>query len=232
MYKDSLFLMPTYSNNGVPILNLVGDKYKSFLVKKGIIIDFKFSSHCFRRTLARFFAKSLIKVPVNALQEQFKHYSKDITYYYMKGNNSVDDSFVELMDEYIDSKRKNDQKTETILFEKIKHNFDNAITTASNIDELLCIIGDKQIKLVNQYMATTNNDIKPLSPIESLTCEGVIILPQIHLEYWSDLLKMYDEMIEIEPNSQWHKKEQQMIKNIVENLKQNKAYIVNKKEQL
>ena len=198
--------------------------YKKFLLDENIEIDFKISSHCFRRTFARFFARSIIDIPIEALKEQFKHYSSDITEYYMKEDKTADHTFMELMEGYSDAKLKGDTENQLLLFKEMKNSFDSAIITASNIDDLLAISSGKQVKVINEYLVQLDND-KPLNPLESLTCNGIIILPTIHIKYWKEMLTLYDELLDLEPNSIWYEKERSMIKDVVDKLNKNEAYI-------
>lgn len=203
--------------------------YKKFLNDENIDINFKMSSHCFRRTFARFFARSIIDIPIEALKEQFKHYSSDITEYYMRDDKTADNTFMELMEEYSDAKTKGHTENQLLLFQEMKKSFDSAIMTANNIDELLAISNGKQVKVVNEYIVQLEKNI-PLNPLESLTCNGAIILPAIHIKYWKEMLTLYDELIDLEPNSIWYKKERSMIKKVVEKLNDNEAYICGEKQ--
>ncbi len=49
------------------------------------------------------------------------------------------------------------------------------------------------------------------------------------LDYWKEMLILYKELIELEPNSIWHKKEHLSIKNVVNKLNNGEAYISGEK---
>lgn len=194
--------------------------YKKFLERNDIDMDF--GPHSFRRTFARFLARSLIEVPIETIKEQFKHYSKHITFYYMREDEKSDIEFAELISEYVENKETLDSK---YLFEEIKNKLDSSIMTVNNVDELISYVNGNKLNLITEFMASINEKPEILSPIGCLTCNGNVIIPKIHLSYWEDLLVLYDEMIELEPNSIWHNQEREMIRNVVKELKQNKAYI-------
>lgn len=196
--------------------------YNRFLDENNINIDFNFNTHAFRRTFARFLARSIIDIPIEVIKEQFKHYSKHITFYYMKEDEKSDIEFAELINEYIDTK---DTSQSKYLFDEIKNKLDSSILTVNNVDELITYVNCNKLNLITEFMASINEKPEILSPIGCLTCHGNVIIPKIHLSYWEDLLVLYDEMIELEPNSIWHNQEREMIRNVVNELKQNKAYI-------
>lgn len=196
--------------------------YKRFLDKHNIKLEFEFSSHSFRRTFARFLARSLIEIPIEVIREQFKHYSKHITFYYMREDEKADIEFAELISEYVDNKN---NETSKYLFSEIKAKLDDSILTARNVDELLEYVDGRKINLINEFMASVNEKPEILSPIGCLTCNGNVIIPNIHSSYWQDLLVLYDEMIELEPNSIWHKQEREMVKKVVLELENNNVYI-------
>lgn len=218
--KTGLFMIfQSFSNQ----VNFSVDKhYKKFLDEHNIKLDFEFGSHSFRRTLARFLARSLIDVPIDVIREQFKHYSKHITFYYMREDEKADIEFAELISEYVDNK---DNETSKHLFSEIKAKLDNSILTARNVDELLEYVDGRKINLINEFMASVNEKPEILSPIGCLTCNGNVIIPNIHSSYWQELLVLYDEMIELEPNSIWHKQEREMVKKVVLELENNNVYI-------
>lgn len=193
--------------------------YDEFIKKNGIKLDFKLTSHCFRRTLARFFARNLLDLPVDVLKEQFKHFSKDITLYYMKEDLKNEDSFSELINNFITADSKN------VLFEKLDSKFNNSILTAKNVDDIKLFVGNKQVSLINEFMSSIIQK-EQISPLKSLTCEGTIILPDIHLDYWTEMLILYKELIDLEPNSIWYKYEYNLINEVVNKLKNGNAYIV------
>lgn len=228
--KDSLFLTPVMNRVSHIKKTPISNKYIDFLESNGVQINFKLSSHCFRRTIARFFARTIIDIPIEALKEQFKHYSTDITEYYMKEDENSDSSFMELVEGYSKAKESNNKDEVLILFKKMQNSFDNAILTASNIDDLLTISNGRQIKVINDYLIQLD-DNRALNPLESLTCNGIIILPEIHKDYWQEMLVLYEELIELEPNSIWHKKEKAMIESVVNKLNNNEAFISNGEEQ-
>lgn len=207
----------------------INSYYNKLLHEEGVITD-DINSHMFRRTLARFFAKSVLDIPVEALKEQYKHFDKTITQYYMRDTETADNSFIELMESYsediINGNRKSSEKLK--LF--VKRNIKQAITTAKNIEELSFILDNKTIEIVNDYMITTDTRHKSLSPIECLTCNGVIILPDLHIQYWKEMLIMYDELLMHEPNSIWYNRERKMILDVVEKLINNEAYIAKGKQ--
>lgn len=221
-HKDYLFVPCKFSKS--PILMTSGDislHYKSFLSNKGLDIgQIKLSSHCFRRTLARFFARSLIKLPIEILKEQFKHYSSDITSYYMKEDLNNDFSF----SENITNNGANNN--EMLLFSKVTDKISNSLLTATNIDELISYANGKQLQTINQYMSSLNEENKNLSAIECLSCDGVIILPEFHVEFWKEMLTVYQEVMDLEPNNQWYKLEMKMIENVVKTLEKGEIYMV------
>lgn len=191
-------------------------------IKHKLNIDEKIGYHSFRRTLARFFAKSLLNMPVNILKEQLKHYSSEITNYYMKTDNNNDESFIEYMEEYLNEK---DKETKKVLFEKIKNNVQESILYVKNAEDLYNIVGDRKLKIIKNYMISLEEKNIGLSPLECLSCEGVILIPNLHLNYWMDLEIMYKDLIEMEPNSFWYKKEYLMIQSVVKKLESGEAYI-------
>lgn len=233
--KDLLFV-----SNHMPVINTIlgidkistvdysQKSYDSFIKKYNINLDFNLQSHCFRRTFARFLSRSLIDIEIEAIKEQFKHFSKDITIYYMREDKQLESNFSELMEEYDNLDINNENKK--LLFEKIKKTIDNSILTANNLDELLSLTNGKQLKVVNEFVASINDETKTFSPIDCLTCEGNVIIPKIHLEYWLDMLSTYNELIEIEPNSIWYKKERDMVQSVVNTLKNNNFYITGVKK--
>lgn len=216
--KDLLFLSNFFSTRRRPIINNVGEKMKDFLLKGNIELDFKFSSHCFRRTLARFFARNLMGLQVEVLKEQFKHFSKDITLYYMNEDLKSESSFQEVIEGYL-------KKDNSTPYEPFNDKINKLIMTANNADELRVFIDGKHINIINDFLLNTN-DYKSLSPIQSLTCEGTIILPDLHLHYWEEMYIMYKELIDVEPNSIWYKREMNMVEDVINTLKKGNAYIV------
>lgn len=138
----------------------------------------------------------------------------------MKEDLKNDGSFSDLINEYT---KNNDNK---LIFEEVNNKFNNSILNANNINEIRCFVGTKQVSLINEYMATLDMNNKGISPLKSLTCEGTIILPNIHLDYWKEMLLLYEELIELEPNSIWYKNEYQMIKSVIKNLENGNAHIV------
>lgn len=77
---------------------------------KALLNDNEFNIHQFRRTFARFVARSAFG-EVDILKEHFKHKTREITEYYMNGD--VDSEFLEMIDE-----SKNEIK-ESILWDKL-----------------------------------------------------------------------------------------------------------------
>lgn len=223
--KDSLFLDPFPKCSIKAKLPVISSKYKSFLLDKGFVSDVDLHSHCFRRTIARFFARNLMGLPIDILQDQFKHYSSNITMYYMKEGDKIEDGFTELVNGYIIAQKEGDKNSERLLFERINSDIDSSILSTNNVIELLDISRGRKLKVINEYMVSIDSGEKALSPIECLTCNGVVILPQVHLSYWEELLIMYENMIEFEP-SKWNISERNMIRNVVNQLRNNNAYIV------
>jgi integrase len=207
-----------------PKLRRVTSCYNNFINDHKIYLDFQLTSHCFRRTLARFFAKSLLNMPVDILKEQFKHFSKDITYYYMKEDNDADGEFINLIEDY------KKQENKDGYFKEIKNKLMHSIENANNVNELTLFLGNDKLSIVNEYMSIIEYK-GVVSPLECLTCEGVILLPDLHLSYWEDMLKLYEELLEHEPNSKWFKMEKEQINNVVKKLQKNEAYIVRSKKQ-
>jgi integrase len=221
---SKLLFLNNYSGEMLnPRMKKVTNRYNDFIKNENINLDFKLTSHCFRRTLARFFAKSLLDMPVDILKEQFKHFSKDITFYYMKEDNKSDGDFINLIEGYKKSENKND------YFKEIKNELLHSIENANNVKELTIFIGEDSLSIVNEYMAKIN-DTGVVSPLECLTCKGVILLPDLHLDYWQDMLVLYDELLDHEPNSKWFKLEREQINKVVNKLKNNNAYIVGEKQ--
>lgn len=212
-------LFQTFSERVAFDVNLY---YKDFLENHNIYLDFNFSSHSFRRTFARFLARSLIEIPIEVIREQFKHYSKHITFYYMREDEKADIEFSELISEYVENK---DLDSGRYLFLEVKSKLDSAIITARNIEELIEYANGRKVNLINEFMASVNEKPEILSPIGCLTCNGNVIIPNIHLKYWNELLVLYDEMIELEPNSVWHKQEREMVKKVILELENNNIYI-------
>lgn len=218
--EEYLFIMSGMKGTDKLTIYNVSEDYKDFIEANGIEIDFKLTSHCFRRTLARFFARNLLSLPVETLKEQFKHFSKDITLYYMKEDLKNDGSFSDLINDY--AKNGNNK----LIYEEVNNKFNHSILSANNLDEIRYFVGTKQVSLINEYMATLEKENKGISPFKSLTCEGTIILPGIHLDYWKEMLILYKELTELEPNSIWYKNEFKMIENVVISLENGNAYIV------
>jgi len=189
----------------------------------GIDTSFKITSHNFRRTFARFLARSILKIEVDIIKEQFKHFSKDITLYYMRESEKLDSSFSELIEGYI--KEKEDTIEKKVLFDKIDNKISKALVTANNYNELSIFMAGRQLKVVNDYASTINEESTVFSPIECLTCEGNIILPDVHKSYWIELELMYEELINLEPNSIRFKQELNMVKKVIKKLNKNEAYI-------
>lgn len=216
--KDLLFISNFFAGRRNPIINNIGDSMKDFLLRGNIDLDFKFSSHCFRRTLARFFARNLLGLQVDVLKEQFKHFSKDITLYYMKEDLKSESSYQDIMAGYLKS-------DSTTPYEAIDTDISKMIMSANNADELRLFVNGKHINTLNEFLLNVNDD-KILSPIQSLTCEGVIILPDLHLEYWQEMDTMYEQLLLLEPNSIWYHRESLMVKDVIKTLKTGNAYIV------
>lgn len=220
---EDLFINPNYISK-IAYTRKLNEKY-NIILKKNKIFEGYINTHMFRRTLARFFAKSVLDIPVEALKEQYKHFDKSITHYYMKDAETADNSFIELMEDY--SKEiingNIEKGKELSLF--IKRNIKTAIITAKNLNELNNIIDNKRIEVVNEYMISLNKENGKLSPIECLSCEGNLILPELHIDYWRELKLLYEELISAEPNSFWHKKEYLQIAEVVLKLENNEAYI-------
>ena len=213
-----------YNSYIVQIVDYSQNNYHKHLIKHGLEFDFKLHSHCFRRTLARFLTRSLIDIEVEAIKEQFKHFSKDITLYYMREDRQLESKFAELLEEYNESEILNKDGKE-LIYDKMKDSLDNAILTANNLEELTMLTNGKQLKVVNEFVASINDSNQIFSPIDCLTCEGNVIIPKIHYKYWAEMKATYDELVEIEPNSIWYKKERDMIIKVIETLKENKIYI-------
>lgn len=224
-HKDELFVQTRFSKKPDPITS--GDislKYKPFLSANGLnISNIKLTSHCFRRTLARFFARSLLKLPVDVLKEQFKHYSKDITHYYMKEDLNSDQSFIEMIEGYSNPEENNNDKN--LLFSKISDKIGSSIMTSNNIDQLLELANGRQVKVVNNYMASFSDSNGKISALDCLTCDGIIIIPEMHIEFWKEMLIVYKEVQELEPNNNWYKLEMNMVEKIVKKLESNEVYI-------
>lgn len=220
---DDLFINPTVLSKVTYKTELNG--YYNEMLKDNKIIDKNINSHMFRRTLARFFAKSVLDIPVEALKEQYKHFDKSITHYYMRDTEMADNSFIELMEDYSKELIKGNISKSKKISKFIKRNIKDAITTANNLEELTIFLDKKKIEVVNDYMATINKKNGKLSPIECLTCEGNLILPDLHIDYWNEMLMLYKELLTSEPNSFWYKKEYEQIKSVVKKLNNNEAYI-------
>lgn len=199
--------------------------YQEKIKKLGIEPDIKITSHCFRRTFARFLARSLLQVEVDIIKDQFKHFSKDITLYYMRESEKLDSEFSELIEGYIEAKENNDYKKQKLLYEKMDSSIQKSILTANNFEELEIFMAGRQLKVVNEYSATINDVNKAISPLECLTCEGNIILPNIHKEYWEELMAMYNELIKLEPNAIRFKQERLMVQKVLNKLNNKEAYI-------
>lgn len=212
----------------VQVVDYSQHNYHKHLIKHGFELDFRLHSHCFRRTLARFLTRSLIDIEVEAIKEQFKHFSKDITLYYMREDRQLESKFAELLEEYNDNETVTKDGKE-LLYDKMKDSLDSAILTANNLEELTMITNGKQLKVINEFVASINDSSQIFSPIDCLTCEGNVIIPKIHYEYWAEMLATYNELVEIEPNSIWYKKERDMIVKVIETLKENKVYITGEK---
>lgn len=220
---EDLFISPTTLSSIVykKKLNAAYNK----ILQNNNVIDYEINSHMFRRTLARFFAKSVLDIPVEALKEQYKHFDKSITHYYMRDTEVADNSFIELMEDYSKELIKGNISKSEKISKFIKRNIKDAITTANNLEELNMFLGSKKIEIVNDYMATINKENAKLSPLECLTCEGNLILPELHLDYWNEMLILYKELLISEPNSFWYKKEYKQIQDVVDKLNKNEAYI-------
>lgn len=216
--KNLLFISNYSGSMTRPKLMNVTPLYNDFLENENIFLNFKLKSHSFRRTLARFFAKSLMDIPVDALKEQFKHFSKDITLYYMKEDKNVDGDFINLIEGYT----KENKKTH---FKKFKNELLKNIDSAENVEELKLYINNSKINIISDYMISINES-KSVSPLECLTCHGSIILPNLHFDYWKDMLDLYNELLIHEPNSKWLVFEKNKIDEVVDSLSKNKAYIV------
>jgi len=165
-----------------------------------------------------------LEIEVDIIKEQFKHFSKDITLYYMRESEKMDSSFSELIEGYIDEKGTGSNE-EKLYFEKIDECISRAIKNASNYDELAIFVTGRQLNVVNDYIATINDKNKVLTPIECLSCEGNIILPDLHKDYWVELKVMYEELITLEPNAIRFQQELNMVKNVLSKLNKNEAYI-------
>lgn len=220
--KNLLFISNYSGSMTKPKLMNVTPFYNDFLVKEGISLNFKLTSHSFRRTLARFFAKSLMDIPVDALKEQFKHFSKDITLYYMREDKNTDGDFINLIEGYT-------EVNEETHFKQFKNELIKSIDSADNVEELKLYIQENKINIVNDYMISINEN-KIVSPLECLTCNGSIMLPDIHFNYWKDMLDLYNELLIHEPNSKWLLFEKNKIEEVVNSLSNNKAYIVRRNQ--
>lgn len=220
---DDLFINPNYVNKVTYTRNL-NEKYNNILLENNIL-EKNINSHMFRRTLARFFAKSILDIPVEALKEQYKHFDKSITHYYMRDAETADDSFIELMEDYSKEIINGNIEKGKELSVFIKRHVKDAIITAKNLNELNKIIDNKKIEVVNEYMVSLNKKNGKLSPIECLSCEGNLIIPELHIKYWKEMKIMYEELLKSEPNSFWYKKEYNQIKEVVLKLENNEAYI-------
>jgi integrase len=235
--KELLFIsnkVPTTININnkhlVQIVNYTQKNYNNYILKHNIKLDFELHSHCFRRTLARFLSRSLIDIEVEAIKEQFKHFSKDITLYYMREDKQLESNFAELIEEYQNKKDDINKNERELVFDKMRNSIDSAILTANNLEELLLLTNGKQLKVINEYAASINGSNSIFSPIDCLSCEGNVIIPHVHLSYWSEMLVTYNEMIEVEPNSVWYKTERNMILNVIKTLEKNNIYITGDKK--
>lgn len=199
--------------------------YNKKINELGIETPIKITSHSFRRTFARFLARSILKIEIDIIKEQFKHFSKDITLYYMRESNKMDSAFSELIEGYISAENNQDYENKQALYEKIDSTLQQAIMTANNFDELSIFMAGRQLKVVNEYTATINDKNSILSPIECLTCDGNVILPDIHKSYWSELLVMYNELIELEPNAVRFQQERNMVERVLNKLDNKEIYI-------
>lgn len=221
--KEFIFLVPEYGRSkNIRHFSEISREYIPFLEKNNIHISFKLTSHCFRRTFARFFAKCIIKVPIEALKEQFKHYSNHITHYYMKEDKKLDSDLVDMIEDYISKEGKHNNQ---LLFKKIKSGISNSILSVNNINELLDLTEGKQLTLVNNYMLSISEKNSKISAIDCLTCDGTIIIPDLHLDFWKDMLIMYDDIFKIEPNNIWYTNEYKAIQELVNHLENGNAYI-------
>lgn len=223
-HKDYLFVPCKFSKSPIPMTSGdISTYYKPLLNSKGLNLgQIKLSSHCFRRTLARFFARSLIKLPIEILKEQFKHYSSDITNYYMKEDLNNDLSFSENIN------GEDLSNNELLLFSKVSDKISHSVLTATNIDELIDYTSGRQLENINQYMASLNEETKKLSALECLTCDGVIIFPELHIEFWKEMLVIYQEVMNLEPNNNWYSLEMDIIEDVVRTLENGEIYMVNK----
>lgn len=226
-HKDELFVNVRFSKKPDPITSGdISSKYKSFLLENGLKLDhIKLTSHCFRRTLARFFARSLLKLPVDVLKEQFKHYSKDITHYYMKEDLNSDQSFAEMIEGYSDSENY-DKK---LFFSKNSDKIGSSILTSNNIDQLLELANGRQIEVINNYMASFSDTNNKISALDCLSCDGIIIIPEMHIDFWREMLVVYQEVQQLEPNNNWYKYEMNMVMDVVNKLENNEIYITGAK---
>lgn len=221
--KEELIINPLFLNKISYVRNL-NEKYNKILSNKNII-DKKINTHMFRRTLARLFAKSVLDMPVEVLKEQYKHFDKSITHYYMRDSEKADDSFIELMENYSKEIVNGNNKKANKISKFIKKNIKEAIITANNLEELNLILDNKKLEVVNDYMISLKKEDATLSPIECLSCEGVLIIPDIHLDYWKEMKVLYEELLNSDPNSFWYNKEYNQIKEVVSKLENNEAYI-------
>ena len=213
------------NENGLVSFTRFDLKYNEKINELGIKTPIKITSHSFRRTFARFLARSILKIEIDIIKEQFKHFSKDITLYYMRESDKMDSAFSELVEGYINAQNNNDSKNEKALYDKIDSTLQQAIMTANNFDELSIFMAGRQLKVVNEYTATINDKSSILSPIECLTCDGNVILPDIHKSYWSELLVMYNELIELEPNAVRFQQERNMVEKVLNKLDNKEIYI-------
>lgn len=200
-------------------------KYNEKINELGIETPIKITSHSFRRTFARFLARSILKIEIDMLKEQFKHFSKDITLYYMRESDKMDSAFSELIEGYLKAENNHDYESKQALYEKIDSTLQKAIMTANNFEELSIFMAGRQLKVVNEYTATINDKNSILSPIECLTCNGNIILPDIHKSYWNELLVMYNELIQFEPNAIRFQQERNMVERVLKKLNNKQIYI-------
>jgi integrase len=213
------------SKNNVVSFTRFDLSYNKKINELGIETPFKITSHSFRRTFARFLARSILKIEVDIIKDQFKHFSKDITLYYMRESDKMDAAFSELIEGYITAQDNNDVENEKALCEKIDYSLQQAIMTANNFDELSIFMAGRQLKVVNEYTATINDKNTVFSPIECLTCDGNVILPDVHKSYWEELLVMYKELIEHEPNAIRFQQERKMVEEVLNKLNKKEVYI-------
>lgn len=213
VHRDGLFLGTGKSSWPVRVLNeSTSNHYLKRLCAHFNIADrdgnvWPLHSHQFRRTLARFIARSRLGNPVY-LQHHFKHWSSSLTWYYMQGEvdreliNYADEEYMNYVRDLYDMMLKTDTPLAGGRGRYIEEHRD--FLAYSNLRALAQLMPeDMRLKAQPHSMCMTPKD-EPFcgpeclyNPILCVSCDKAVITSE-HLPIWYDLAARQREILALD----------------------------------